>query len=421
MSASSTSVPTTAEGSSSKDKETPKAETTKALTDFFEAIEGEQTTIFNPQAGRCALFSESTLESHRLCHQCGIWPIPTCNIQPFLCYQFPRSLNKSLPADANPVSTNWLPAAPVHSCTWSCSAADEPLPRVSNDVPRSPSNTNDGRESFPLESPAHATHRTFTIRPNKSKSLGADRRQPLFVAKWLPWNGSLRIDNDEFGYKSVPHGRTANESVPRCRERKSVHDSDEQFRFKHGGSKPVLVCEFKPIPAKVTHPPPAIFLRFSQSARFPEHSQHNDAHPHVYIYTTSPPSLHTSGPNETLLAAPDARQIAPNGLTQPVRRAQSSITPTPSPRPNTLRAGEQHWPAPTTAVAKSRAGQAPSDRPAIDHVRECCVLVHYRWCWRRTGTSAYDLAADYFVGLTKYGHLDTHQPYDDYVDGFYLL
>ncbi|KAI0282423.1 ANTH domain-containing protein [Russula brevipes] len=43
------SAATVPEDSSSK--ETPKAETTKALTDFFESIDSEKTTIFNPQSG----------------------------------------------------------------------------------------------------------------------------------------------------------------------------------------------------------------------------------------------------------------------------------------------------------------------------------------------------------------------------------
>ncbi len=42
---------------SSAPKETPKVETAKALTDFFEGIESEKTTIFNPQPGRCASFT----------------------------------------------------------------------------------------------------------------------------------------------------------------------------------------------------------------------------------------------------------------------------------------------------------------------------------------------------------------------------
>jgi hypothetical protein len=63
VSAPSTSAPTNAEGSSSKDKEVPKVEATKALTDFFEAIDSAQPTTFNPQAGRCALFPKSSLSS----------------------------------------------------------------------------------------------------------------------------------------------------------------------------------------------------------------------------------------------------------------------------------------------------------------------------------------------------------------------
>ncbi|KAH9975672.1 ANTH domain-containing protein [Lactifluus volemus] len=45
----STAPATEAPGGSSS-KETPKAETTKALTDFFETIDNQQTTIFNPQS-----------------------------------------------------------------------------------------------------------------------------------------------------------------------------------------------------------------------------------------------------------------------------------------------------------------------------------------------------------------------------------
>lgn len=52
--ASSTPAPTVPEDAPSQ--EAPKHETKKALTDFFEAIETEQTTIFNPQGGRCAHF-----------------------------------------------------------------------------------------------------------------------------------------------------------------------------------------------------------------------------------------------------------------------------------------------------------------------------------------------------------------------------
>ncbi|KAH9967106.1 ANTH domain-containing protein, partial [Russula compacta] len=43
------STPATTVPESSSSKETPKVETTKALTDFFSTIENEQTTIFNPQ------------------------------------------------------------------------------------------------------------------------------------------------------------------------------------------------------------------------------------------------------------------------------------------------------------------------------------------------------------------------------------
>ena len=62
--ASSTPAATATAPEGSTSKETPKVETAKALTDFFSAIESEQTTIFNPQSGRCVLYSITLFGSY---------------------------------------------------------------------------------------------------------------------------------------------------------------------------------------------------------------------------------------------------------------------------------------------------------------------------------------------------------------------
>jgi hypothetical protein len=79
LSASASSTPAATVPEGDPPKGTPKVETKKALADFFEAIDTQQTTIFNPQGGRYALLL--LLISRALPgHQPGTWPIPTCNI-----------------------------------------------------------------------------------------------------------------------------------------------------------------------------------------------------------------------------------------------------------------------------------------------------------------------------------------------------
>jgi hypothetical protein len=77
------------------------------------------------------------------------------------------------------------------------------------------------------------------------------------------------------------------------------------------------------------------------------------------------PSVDTSSSytQGTFLSAPAAPQISPNRLTQPVWRAQRSITSTTSPRANAM-----------TGLPN-------------DHFHECCVLICYRWCLRSSSAS----------------------------------
>lgn len=97
----------------------------KVLTDFFEAIENERTTIFNLQPGRCVLYyCRSSLGSYQSRLQLAIHrPIPTVKFQPFPGCRF---LDKPLPtvpsSNPNPnrlASCNLsslLYLAPLSSC-----------------------------------------------------------------------------------------------------------------------------------------------------------------------------------------------------------------------------------------------------------------------------------------------------------------
>jgi hypothetical protein len=128
----------------------------KVLTDFFEAIENERTTIFNLQPGRCVLFTtvdhlsgltslvSSSLSTAQF-QQSNFNPFQAAgsSTNPFPQFQVPT-----------PIPTDWRPATSVHCCTWRPSAVVEPFP----DIPQCSSITNDWRKPFPCKYVTHAGH-----------------------------------------------------------------------------------------------------------------------------------------------------------------------------------------------------------------------------------------------------------------------
>ncbi|KAH9973617.1 ANTH domain-containing protein [Lactifluus volemus] len=157
----STAPATEAPGGSSS-KETPKAETTKALTDFFETIDNQQTTIFNPQSASptSGQFQQATYNPFNAASaSTNPFPLAQVQAQPtgFLQPQFtvvPGAIQQ--------------PASPFPALQATC-------------------------KSFPRNHYTATSDWAFAFR---------SKCEPVLHAEWPPWNKS--IPDDEF-----------NESVPR--------------------------------------------------------------------------------------------------------------------------------------------------------------------------------------------------------------
>jgi hypothetical protein len=159
---------TAPEGSTSK--ETPKVETAKALTDFFSAIDTEQTTIFNPQSG--SQFQQTTYNPFQAAGTSGSStnPFPQFQAQPqptgFLQPQFtvvpgvaqqssnpfPTSPNALQPqmTGANPFRSNTLPMQATGLSPFGQTNPVYPVPTAPN--PFSSQNGFLGTNTFPTHS-----------------------------------------------------------------------------------------------------------------------------------------------------------------------------------------------------------------------------------------------------------------------------
>ncbi|KAF8493258.1 ANTH domain-containing protein [Russula emetica] len=177
--ASSTTAATAPESSSSK--ETPKVETAKALTDFFEAIENERTTIFNPQSGSLpsAQFQQANFNPFQAAGtsagsatnpfpQFQAQPQPTGVLQPQFTAvpgapqhssnPFPTSPNalQSQMTGANPFRASSLPMQSVGLSPFGQTNPPPPVPMVPN--PFSAQNGLLGTNPFPASPSMHPTN-----------------------------------------------------------------------------------------------------------------------------------------------------------------------------------------------------------------------------------------------------------------------
>lgn len=170
----------TAPESSSSSKETPKVETTKALTDFFEVIENERTTIFNPQSGSLpsAQFQQANFNPFQAAGTSGspTNPFPQFQAQPqptgFLQPQFttvpgaaqqssnpfplaPNGLQSQM-TGANPFRAGTLPMQATGLSPFGQTNPPPPVPMVPN--PFAAQNGLLGTNPFPTSPSTHTTN-----------------------------------------------------------------------------------------------------------------------------------------------------------------------------------------------------------------------------------------------------------------------